>query len=231
MEDPAHFFYDLPSTSKSRNTLIVPSQPDNKLRAFSLPDLFAQDASKKLNNNFVYSGRSPPHIHVRSCRAKLISIDPYSHAPITTWVIADLDSRQGQATVRSAIENLQNPLNLARVGFVHVPSKVTSSASDGLRLSTIIYQLIATSQLNSLTPGQFLELLDAVESIGNGEEEISASSPLHAFSSGGWSAADEAAAARFWEVGTTMSKRLKLRSVAPHLLVNGRVGHLETDRS
>ena len=48
-------------------------------------------------------------------------------------------------------------------------------------------------------------------------------SPLHAFTSQGWESADDAAAARFWTVGSEIAEKLGLRDAKPHLLVNGRV--------
>lgn len=53
-----------------------------------------------------------------------------------------------------------------------------------------------------------------------------AGSPLHAFTSTGWEAADDAAAARFWTAGKQIAEKLGLRDGRPHLLVNGRVRHI-----
>lgn len=50
-------------------------------------------------------------------------------------------------------------------------------------------------------------------------------SPLHAFTSQGWEVADDAAAARFWTIGSDIAEKLGLRDGRPHLLINGRVSH------
>ncbi|EIW69539.1 hypothetical protein TREMEDRAFT_44060 [Tremella mesenterica DSM 1558] len=208
MEDVANFFYDLPMTAKRRNKLIVPTQIDNKLRAHNLLDVFKHDSMNVLTTNFVYA-------------------DDYNQAPITIWIIADLDSSAGRRTVMDALESLQLPSNLARIGFVHVPSDV--SATNGARLSTLIYKLMSSSILNEVQPSQ---LLDVIQSLEKGDSvEWKEGTPLHAFSSSGWSAADDIAAARFWEVGSTIGAELKIRSSHPHLLINGRLVGPITPRS
>lgn len=50
-------------------------------------------------------------------------------------------------------------------------------------------------------------------------------SPLHAFTSQGWEVADDAAAAKFWTMGSDIAEKLGLRDGRPHLLVNGRVSY------
>ena len=47
--------------------------------------------------------------------------------------------------------------------------------------------------------------------------------PLHAFTSSGWSEVETAAAGEFWKVGRSIAEALGLRDTLPHLLVNGRV--------
>ncbi|ORY32220.1 UDP-glucose:Glyco protein glucosyltransferase-domain-containing protein [Naematelia encephala] len=216
-EDVSTFFYDLPSASPRRNKLIVPTISDNKLKVFNLLDLFKRDSTHKLESDFIYT-------------------DSERGAPISMWVVGDLDSPEGRRVVRDALRHLQTPQCSSRLGFIHVPS-VTSTALPGARLSTVIYQLLAESALSRTTPASMLQLLDELDSQRDNvdqdgrilqsedddPEQAVEGSPLNVFSSEGWSAPDTAAAAEFWKVGTAIKQRLGLRSDLPHLMVNGRL--------
>jgi hypothetical protein len=54
-------------------------------------------------------------------------------------------------------------------------------------------------------------------------QQVPAGSPLHFFTSAGWSVTDTSAAADFWTIGTKIGASLGLNGKQPHLLVNGRV--------
>jgi UDP-glucose:glycoprotein glucosyltransferase len=167
-------------------------------------------------------------------------------APVTMWLIGDLDTSDAQKIALDALAHLQvnitrgTPLIpktiqcATRLGFIHIPS-VRSSHNSGYRLSTLIYQLLSRSALSSTSPA---ELFSLIEDLGSKTDnldkdgwiekesidEIAAEgSPLHSYSSSGWTASDTAAAARFWSVGSSIASKLDLHSDLPHLLVNGRV--------
>ena len=120
-----------------------------------------------------------------------------------------------------------------RLGFVHVPS--TTSHPTGIRLSTLIYQLVIESTLHSIHPSELQSVLREFDQIKDNldrDGEISSSeslessgtSPLHVFSTSGWSIAETAAAADFWStVGGAFKRHLNLGSSLPYLLINGRV--------
>lgn len=90
--DISTFFYDLPSVPTRRSKLIVPDSADNKLRIFNILDVFSIDLitlNGKIASDFVYSN------------------DASRGAPITMWVVGDLDSREGRRVTKDALRHLQ----------------------------------------------------------------------------------------------------------------------------
>ncbi|WWD15785.1 hypothetical protein CI109_100209 [Kwoniella shandongensis] len=145
-DDLSTYFYDLPSTSRRRSKLIVPGAGETKLRSFNLIDLFEDDVTKKLTSEFVYA-------------------DGDRGAPITMWVVGDLDTAEGKRVVTDALKHLQTPECASRLGFVHVPNTNDDAPRDGgYRLSTVIYQLYNTSALSNASPQHLLELFSEVAS-------------------------------------------------------------------
>lgn len=163
-----------------------------------------------------------------------------AHAtPVTMWVIGDLDAPDGRQTMINALEHLQHEHAITRLGFVHVPS-TASLPSAGLRLSTILYQLLSASVMQNLPPSDLLGLVtekiaqdaDVVNLAQDGrifaqsDQKVFEGGPLHALTSSGWSVTDTAAAAEFWRVGAEIAKSLGIKEGQTHLLVNGRVSNL-----
>jgi hypothetical protein len=100
----------------------------------------------------------------------------------------------------------------------------------------VLYQLLISGAMKSLSPETLFTLLEEMEVskdnldtdgkiLSDGAQRVFKDTPLHAFSSSGWSSADAAAAAGFWHVGQEIYTKLGLQTNAPHLLVNGRVSH------
>jgi UDP-glucose:glycoprotein glucosyltransferase len=125
----------------------------------------------------------------------------------------------------------------SRIGFIHVPT--SSSASPGHRFSTILFHLLSISGLSMTEPGHLLSLLDELDRKTDNVDDTwrawsenagapPPGSPLNAFTSQGWEVADDAAAAKFWALGTDIAEKLGLRDGRPHLLVNGRVSLVES---
>lgn len=154
--------------------------------------------------------------------------------PMTMWIVGDLDSSDGLEMVRGALTHLQRKDSASRLGFIHVSSEVPAQSSG---FSTILYQLLAGSALHTLAPADLLSLVaEIVEASASGDnldqagriyseesQMVFQGTPLHAFTSSGWSAADVAAAAEFWKVGSEIASSLGLQSGQTHILVNGRV--------
>ncbi|WRT66985.1 uncharacterized protein IL334_003951 [Kwoniella shivajii] len=240
--DLAHFFYDLPSTSKRRNKLVNPGQGEAKLKTFNLIDIFQGDATKRLTNDFVY---------------------PVGEGvtPLSMWVVGDLDTKEGQKVVEDALKHLQTPDGATRLGFIHIPIDDQSIPRSSYRLSTVLYQLHAASLLSRATPAELLDIIQALDwsndniklidnNYGDGvakeprliaqvdsdgrklfstpmsqddTQEYFDTHPLHKATFDGLSAVDVAAAAEFWKIGSDVAKKLGLRDGKPHLLVNGRL--------
>ena len=177
------------------------------------------------------------------------SIDDQSRgAPVTMWVVGDLDSPEGQRQVKDNLRHL--PVRLSpclspcliriltsqteqcssRLGFIHIPTAGDPSTQ---RFSTLLYHLYAVSGLQETGPAQLLALLeeldqqtDNVDRVWKAWSEsaaVGAGSPLHVFTSAGWEYADVAAASKFWEAGRTVAEKLGVQGEDVHLLVNGRV--------
>ncbi|KAL7422173.1 killer toxin resistant protein [Cryptotrichosporon argae] len=198
----ATYFYDLPTTAPSRNVLVVPSG-DHKLRTYNLFDVFASDATRRLTTDFMYNG------------------SPNRGAPITFWVVGDLDSPDGYRVIRDALRHLQAEESACRLGFVHTPS-----GQGDRRLSTVIYHLLAQSSL-ALTEAADLECFIqqiTPNDLAKGEKiETPISSGRSSLRHLGWGPDDLAAAQAFWEAGTAAAEQLGLADGQPHLLVNGRL--------
>lgn len=158
--------------------------------------------------------------------------------PITMWIIGDLDSPCGLQTVVDALKHLEHEDTATRLGFVHFPSSVDPRPVP--RFSTILYQLLSTSALQTLSSNNLsvLALIEEIVLSGHNTDNLDSDgrivsekaqnvfegTPLHALTSSGWSTTDLAAAAEFWRVGTDIARSLGIKEGQTHILVNGRVG-------
>lgn len=155
------------------------------------------------------------------------------------WIIGDLDSPCGLQTVVDALKHVSREDAATRLGFVHVPSNAEPRAIP--RFSTILYQLLSTSVLQTMRPDA-VSLMALVEEIlvpdESGDNLDSdghilfrkaqnpfEGTPLHALTASGWSTTDTAAAAEFWRVGTDIAESLGIKEGQTQILVNGRVSY------
>ncbi|WVQ71501.1 hypothetical protein IAR50_001039 [Cryptococcus sp. DSM 104548] len=214
-EDISTLFYDLPTTSKRRSAYIIPSNT-NKLRVFSLVDLFEGEVEEMIGGDFVYA-------------------EGDRGAPLTMWIVGDLDSAEGIEMVKNGLLHLQTPECSSRLGFIHIPSSNSSECSNGYCLSTVLYQLYAQNALSIAKPADLLSLISEIEVVSESNvkqgEIIDAArerqktfegKPLHAATFGDWSVADSAAAGEFWKAGEKLGKKLGVTE-GVHVLVNGRL--------
>ncbi|BEI94341.1 uncharacterized protein CcaverHIS019_0608000 [Cutaneotrichosporon cavernicola] len=206
-ESISTFFYDLPTTGKRRNKVILPS-PDNELRAVSVLDVF-EDEAAVLAKQFIY-----PKEATRA-------------TPLSIWIVGDLDSKDGHALLEGALRNIDREGSATRVSFVHVPNEASKNLP-GPRLSTVLFQLTAKED-SSVKAGDLLDMMEEVARIRTNLVEVGEiranadpNAPLNSFVEEGWSGPDTALAARFWEtVGSQVADVLGLKGLG--LLVNGRV--------
>lgn len=210
-QDISTFFYDLPSTSRRRNKVIIPNA-ENELRAFSVLDVFDGDAMV-LAKQFVYPK------------------DAGKATPLSVWVVGDLDSKDGHALLESALQNVDRKASATRVSYVHVPDAQSANVP-GPRLSTLLFQLTAKNEESAVTAESLLDMMDEVKQLKTnlvdlGDLTAQANAEggvLNSFVAEGWSSPDVALAANFWgRVGPQVADRLGLKNAQPHLVVNGRV--------
>ncbi|WWC85342.1 uncharacterized protein L201_000205 [Kwoniella dendrophila CBS 6074] len=152
-EDVSNFFYDLPSTSKRRNKLINPGQGEGKLKVFNLIDLFEGDITKRLSTDFVYPGGE-------------------GVTPVTIWVVGDLDTEDGRKVVQDALKHLETPDGGSRLGFVHIPIDDPTIPRSKYRLSTLLYQLHASSLLSKAKSEELLDLLKSLDMSNDNEDRL-----------------------------------------------------------
>ncbi|KAI0628063.1 glycosyltransferase family 24 protein [Trametes polyzona] len=136
------YFYDLPTTSKRRNTYIHPSQKSGSLRIFSLPELIERNGLNSTAGAFVYPESE--------------------HVPITTYVVVDLDSEEGRTLVKEALKSV-TPGSLSRLSFIHAPSAQSRASVDPGATSSIIARLITADALSKYSPERLLALLGLSE--------------------------------------------------------------------
>jgi UDP-glucose:glycoprotein glucosyltransferase len=202
------FFYDLPTTGRRRNKVIIPT-PDNELRAHSVLDVFDGDAMV-LAKQFIYP------------------VDAKRATPLSVWVVGDLDSKEGHALLEGALRNVDRAGSATRVSFVHVPDEASKNVP-GPRLSTLLFQLTAKNEHSSVNAEGLLDMMEEVARIRTnlvdvGEVHANADpdAPLNTFMPEGWSSPDTALAAEFWgAIGPQVADKLGLKGLG--LLVNGRV--------
>ncbi|KAI0823499.1 glycosyltransferase family 24 protein [Trametes gibbosa] len=146
------YFYDLPTTAKRRNTYIHPTQKAGSLRIYSLPELIERNGLNSTPGAFVYPAES-------------------ENIPITMYIVADLNSEEGRAFVKEALESV-TPDSLSRLSFIHAPS-IPSSGSPGNQVtSSILARLITRDALSAYTPERLLSLLGLNEAaIGDSETQ------------------------------------------------------------
>ncbi|CAK9782754.1 hypothetical protein CC85DRAFT_260485 [Cutaneotrichosporon oleaginosum] len=211
------FFYDLPTTSKRRNKVIIPS-PDNDLRAYSVLDVF-DGTAMVLAKQFIYP------------------VDASRATPLSVWVVGDLDSKEGHALLEGALRNIDREGGATRVSFVHVPDEASKNVP-GPRLSTLLFQLTAKNEHSSVQAEGLLDMMEEVSRIrtnlvdvGEIRAHSDPDAPLNSFLAEGWSSPDTALAAEFWStVGPQVADKLGLKGLG--LLINGRIinaKHFTTD--
>ncbi|TCD67335.1 hypothetical protein EIP91_000256 [Steccherinum ochraceum] len=152
------YFYDLPSSLKRRNKHIFPSKKTGSLKILSLPDLNARFGLPLSEGAFVYPKAADREDEESEKEADI---------PISTYVIADLDSQGGKKLVREALESLASSHN-ARVTFIHNPSATPEDHQHPV--SSVIGQLISSNALSQLTADRLLNGLPLADSLKNTEQ-------------------------------------------------------------
>ncbi|KAH9887933.1 glycosyltransferase family 24 protein [Cubamyces lactineus] len=143
------YFYDLPTTAKRRNTYIHPSQQAGSLRIFASPELIEGHGLSSTAGTFVYPDES-------------------EYVPLTTYVVADLDSEDSRGLIQEVLKSM-TPGSLSRLSFIHSSSgSASSQAASAKAPSSIIGRLIAADAFSRITPDRLLAIL----SLGHQTEDV-----------------------------------------------------------
>ncbi|KAL1746758.1 glycosyltransferase family 24 protein [Schizophyllum fasciatum] len=155
------YFYDLPGAQKRRNSYIYQSPDDVVIKA--LPELLAKAQLSPAPSSFIY----PPDA---------------GFLPMTTYVVADLDSQAGLELVKEALLSLDET-SRSRLSFIHNPKDVEGSLAARKPHSTpwIMAHLVLKNRF-SQTPlsreGTIADLVDGISTNSNVYEAYVKSSVL-----------------------------------------------------
>jgi hypothetical protein len=221
--DVSHFFYDLPTTFKTRSALVFAdtgaAPAGNKSRAVDLVRLSAKATFKAPLETFVY-----PEAGAR--------------VNATLWVVGDLDSVAGAHLVYEAAKGLVSTFRLDggakltsvfqskasyRLGLIHVPQ----TRGQGGPLSAFLAQLLASGQADAVSGPQLAEGVKAVAGAKlrakADEQSPEPSTVPHWLSERGWATPGADSANGFWSEAPALARALGVKSGQIGLVVNGRV--------
>jgi hypothetical protein len=221
--DVSHFFYDLPTTFKTRSALVFAdtgaAPAGNKPRAVDLVRLSAKATFKAPLETFVY-----PEAGAR--------------VNATLWVVGDLDSVAGAHLVYEAAKGLVSTFRLDggakltsvfqskasyRLGLIHVPQ----TRGQGGPLSAFLAQLLASGQADAVSGPQLAEGVKAVAGAKlrakADEQSPEPSTVPHWLSERGWATPGADSANGFWSEAPALARALGVKSGQIGLVVNGRV--------
>ncbi|KAI0367405.1 glycosyltransferase family 24 protein [Pilatotrama ljubarskyi] len=196
------YFYDLPMTAKRRNTHIHPTQKVGGLRIYSLPELIERNGLKSTPGAFVYPEES-------------------DYVPLTTYVIADLDSEENRGFMKEALLSM-TPESLSRLSFIHTPSASSAGGSVGSSApSSILARLIGGDVLSKLTPERLLHILGLNDATGNESQEPLTADGLDDLLADVPERAD--VYEKYVNAGRLIARQLELKPGEQAVIVNGRV--------
>ncbi|TFY57738.1 hypothetical protein EVJ58_g6843 [Rhodofomes roseus] len=130
--DVSTYFYDVPGVSKRRNPYIYPSSKAGGLRISNLFDSVLKLGFPSAQESFVY----PSDVQ---------------QVPLTTYIVADLDSDSGQSLVREtlAATGAEFP---SRISFIHNPAVGSIEPVIRPQVSSLFAQLIVHGLLERASP-------------------------------------------------------------------------------
>ncbi|KAF9461692.1 glycosyltransferase family 24 protein, partial [Collybia nuda] len=145
-ETMSTYFYDQPTTSQRRNMYLYPTATPGSLRIFNLHEVFDRTGFRINPSSFVYPPESAP-------------------APLTMFILADLDSEAGLKLVKEALGSVTAD-SPSRISFIH------NSANDPLETavqptaSWLISHLFSSGRLLKVSAAQLLRGLEIPVSSG-----------------------------------------------------------------
>ncbi|KAH7098875.1 UDP-glucose:glycoprotein glucosyltransferase-domain-containing protein [Auriculariales sp. MPI-PUGE-AT-0066] len=140
-----NYWYDLPTSSKSRNQYIFPSAKTGPLKIVNLPEVFERTGFSKSFAGFAAESGDAPLA--------------------TVWIVADLDSPDGIAFFKEALNALQKEASPAfRCTVTEGDDKVPKAS----------HMLLLEATAGGVPPFEVLALLDILESRDYAHERVSA---------------------------------------------------------
>ncbi|KAH9924083.1 glycosyltransferase family 24 protein [Fomitopsis serialis] len=137
--DISTYFYGLPVASKRRNKHIYPSSKAGDLRISNLFDSVVKYGFPNGPGSFVYPSE-------------------LQQVPLTTYVVADLDTEAGQAFVREALTAAGTEFP-SRITFIHNPAAGSAEPVTRPQVSSLFTQLIINGLLERASPSRLLKIL------------------------------------------------------------------------
>lgn len=237
-DDLENIFYDHPIALSSRSELLFPpTDSSSSVRhpmPINLPIVIDSLEHDEFTRNFLYPQGS----------------DDISKINATVWLLGDLDSARGKALLLEGLKALVSSFpsqNAFRLGFVHLPSTTTSStstiSSNTQLLSTFLYQLISSSQLQNISPDQLKEVILSYEPpVDNLDTDGKISGRSHEAqvvlekgkgfasyaSEAGWNLPGAVGSDKFWRSAKTFANSLGMENDEFAVVVNGKVRSVMT---
>ncbi|KAK0458728.1 UDP-glucose:glycoprotein glucosyltransferase-domain-containing protein, partial [Desarmillaria tabescens] len=202
------YFYDLPTTQKTRNRFI---DAIGSLRIYNLPELYARTGFGAGPGAFIYP--------------------PEGETPITLFLIADFNTEEGLELLKSALTSM-NDQSQTRLSFIHNPSdpKLDITAQH-TPVAWLLIHLISKGLLSKSSPAQLISALglEAPLSVDGGRSQIPLSQEGTFQALAGQSEADPEKIAQFMRSSRLLVREIQQPAGSQGILVNGRViGPLET---
>ncbi|KZT07030.1 glycosyltransferase family 24 protein [Laetiporus sulphureus 93-53] len=200
------YFYDLPVASKRRNRHIYPSVKTGDLRILSLLELVGPYEFLNWPGSFVYPAEP-------------------ERVPLTTYVVADLDSEAGRQLIKEALSATASGKHPSRLSFIHNPSNLSSEMStQQTAVSSLLAQLATQELLHRMSPSRLLSAL------GFGDVAVQSESPQVVISSEGslddilgQTVLAEKDYQDYIRTGRLVARQLNLAPGERALILNGRV--------
>lgn len=233
-EDNLDFiFYDHPMALTSRSELLFPpidsSSSVRHSMAVNLPAVMDSLDETAFTRNFLYPQGS----------------DETSKINATVWVLGDFDSHKGKELILEGIDALSSSFSTEtafRLGFAHLSKTSGSSSTQGSNpqlLSTFLYQLISSSQIQKISPSQLREAVmeyqphsDNLDQDGkidarSQESQMVMDGKGKGFASfaseAGWQLPAATESEKFWRSALGFAKAFDMRENEFALTVNGKV--------
>ncbi|EJD40203.1 hypothetical protein AURDEDRAFT_70440 [Auricularia subglabra TFB-10046 SS5] len=219
--DIENFFYDLPTSSASRNEHIFPSSKSgNALRVANLPDLFG-----RFSLGTTFEGVAPesagPFQYLQLLSNANLGYAAVDALLVTLWIVADFDTPEGLAFAKEALKAAElEAATPFRVGFIQNsdPAMSVTLEDSPLRSSHVLYLLAKSNAAAAVSPGQVLLLLDLLEKHDYDEAPVA-----ELFKAASFDKAERTAFGRYHVATRLISRELGIEAGQHGILVNGRV--------